>query len=134
VLKAKRLKSAERELARIYATLPTLHCQGICQASCGPIAGAVSRLEAERLFQAEPLELPTVPMYGAVPHCCHLGADGRCKVHEVRPLICRGFGLVADKFMICPFGCVPDRYLSNDEFRALWARLKEVDRRLYEEV
>ena len=42
-----------------------------------------------------------------------------CEIHEARPLICRLFGIVDIDLMRCPWGCVPERWLSDAESRAL---------------
>ena len=42
-----------------------------------------------------------------------LTADRRCAVYEVRPMICRLWGLV--ERMPCPFGCRPEGGLLSDE-------------------
>lgn len=45
--------------------------------------------------------------------CPHLGPDGRCTAYEVRPMICRLWGVT--RSMACPWGCIPDRWLSDGE-------------------
>ena len=46
---------------------------------------------------------------------CPMLKHGRCSVHDIRPTICRLFGLMDDPRMRCPFGCVPDRLMSTEE-------------------
>ncbi len=48
--------------------------------------------------------------------------EGRCSVYEVRPLICRLWG--ATEAMPCPFGCEPDRVLTDEESSALISAVK----------
>ena len=44
--------------------------------------------------------------------CCLLNKEnGECKVYNIRPMICRLWGLV--EMMKCPHGCVPDKVLNN---------------------
>jgi Fe-S-cluster containining protein len=45
---------------------------------------------------------------------CSLLVDERCTHYEIRPSICRLWGLVKDT-LECPFGCVPERWLTNEE-------------------
>jgi hypothetical protein len=39
-------------------------------------------------------------------YTCPALKDGRCSVYDVRPTLCRLWGVVED--MPCPWGCVPD--------------------------
>ena len=52
-----------------------------------------------------------------------LNERGECSVHAIRPMICRLWGLT--KSMACPFGCVPERWLTEDEAHALLAKAEE---------
>lgn len=91
----------------ILADLPRIDCQRKCQEACGPVM--MSRLEWKRICQrlgAAPAALPDLT-------CPMLGKDGLCSVYAVRPTICRLFGLV--KKMACPFGCQPERWLTDEE-------------------
>lgn len=45
--------------------------------------------------------------------CALLRRDGACSVYVDRPLICRLWGVV--ETMPCPFGCRPERWLSEQE-------------------
>lgn len=55
--------------------------------------------------------------------CPSLTASGRCAVYSVRPMICRVWGLVRE--MACPWGCVPDRWLSGREVQRLLASVAD---------
>jgi hypothetical protein len=48
---------------------------------------------------------------------------GKCKVYSIRPTICRLWGLV--RKMACPWGCVPERWLSDDEARRIILDVKK---------
>lgn len=109
VLKSKRT-AAERaaQIDAITATLPTLDCQKQCQECCGPIA--MSGIEWRRIVQ----RLGYAPNGDDSLICPMLCRDsGLCRVYDIRPLICRLWGLVKD--MACPFGCEPQRWLTDDE-------------------
>lgn len=97
----------DRELDALYATLPRLDCRGWCSASCGPIA--TSARERARIEERERRAL-TAEDPG--PHCSMLTETQRCRVYEIRPMICRLWGLV--KGMPCPYGCRPDGGLLPD--------------------
>lgn len=47
--------------------------------------------------------------------------SGKCSVYSVRPLICRIWGCLPR--MRCPFGCLPERWLSEQEVRKLFERV-----------
>ena len=109
------------ELKRLYAELPTIKCQGRCQGSCGPIEftdaeweRVCHRLGEEPAHAARSdhgvLLLPPPPDMT----CPLLGADGRCTIYAIRPMICRLWGIV--DVMPCPWGCKPSpRYLTGRE-------------------
>ena len=105
------------ELDQAYATLPKLDCQRKCQESCGPIV-----FSGEELWRIK--RRGHVAYYDARRHACSLlNEEGDCSVHDIRPMICRLWGLT--KSMACPFGCVPERWLTEDETHALLAKAEE---------
>jgi hypothetical protein len=102
-------------LERIYRAVPPVECQGLCTESCGPIPMS---LEERRRILARGVTIPTAQRAleaiaaGAAPTCPAL-VDGRCSVHDVRPLICRMWGAVQG--MTCPYGCSTPRGVLMDE-------------------
>lgn len=100
--------SAE-ELQALYAELPSIDCQMKCQSYCSKIAVSVE--EFDILAEAAGFEPHGDP---GCDTCPLLGEDGLCTVHEVRPMICRLWGLT--ETMQCPWGCKPSpRYLTEEE-------------------
>jgi Fe-S-cluster containining protein len=106
-------------LEEIYARIPAIDCKGLCAKSCGPIMCAPQ--EAERLPGPHRLvRTPSGFRAAEVPHtekrgrkrCVHL-RNGRCQVYELRPAICRIWGVAES--LPCPHGCVPERWLSDVE-------------------
>ena len=96
-----------RAIDAILDGLPKLECRGMCQESCGPVF--MSRVEWRRIID----RLGYAPKGDATMACPMLGRkDGRCRVYDIRPGICRLWGLVAS--MPCPFGCVPEGGLLSD--------------------
>ncbi len=87
-------------LESIYASLPSVVCQGLCAESCGPIA--CSQAEADRMEAAagRPLEFTSGLTCGYLDP-----VQRRCTVYAVRPMICRLWGVAKD--MSCPWGCEP---------------------------
>jgi hypothetical protein len=86
------------QLDALYAELPRLECRGKCQESCGPIDMSLAERQRirERGVEIPPLSSP----------CPALTFMGTCGVFEVRPVICRLWGVV--EAMACPWGCAPE--------------------------
>lgn len=104
-------------LDAIYAALPSVKCQGLCHDTCGPILAPA--IEWARVSLGEPLHLRGI-------NCPLLTPEKRCGNYAARPLICRLFGVVDDELLRCHHGCVPERYLSNDDVDRLFRRVCEV--------
>lgn len=94
------------QLEALYARLPRMECQGLCHDTCGPLE--VSVLERQRVEAAAGHELTC----GERASCSMLTEDRRCSVYEIRPLICRLWGLVES--MPCHYGCRPEGGLIPD--------------------
>lgn len=97
----------DRELDALYATLPEMHCQGYCHDSCGPIDPAVR--EKARIVERARKPLTC----GKYASCSMLTEQRKCSVYDIRPMICRLWGLV--RSMPCPYGCRPEGGLLPDE-------------------
>src|SRR6266404_8962549 len=99
-------------LEEIYSRVPKIQCQRKCQDNCGPILMAT--VEWDRLRRAGPIG----KLSGARgPLTCPLLVDNDCSRYAIRPIICRLFGVI--RALRCPFGCVPERWLTERESRAL---------------
>ena len=95
-------------LEELYATLPTIECQGLCWNACGPIK--MSGVERRRI-EARGVDIPPFSheralqwAAGARIPCPALDEDNRCTVYDVRPLICRAWG-VGRADLACIHGC-----------------------------
>jgi len=112
--------------------LPAIKCKGLCSECCGPIGMHAAEWEhmgkpdiphqVERngrimLPMAYDMEQLHAMMQTGTGPDCPLLKNRRCTVYEVRPLICRLWGLTPD--MACPHGCVPERWMSEPEARIL---------------
>lgn len=138
-------EQALADLAAVYARLPGLLCKGRCADACTVIDG--SELERTLLAEAgrplpprmthrQHLELIAA---GRGPRCPALGPLRTCTVYEVRPMICRLFGLIgklrADDppdpkaALACDHGCVPERWLTEAEGFELLAAADEISAR-----
>jgi Fe-S-cluster containining protein len=90
----------------LYAQLPSLACQGLCHDSCGPVDMSV-RERARIIERAGPVTC------GPGASCSMLTAERRCGVYDIRPMICRLWGLL--RGLRCPYGCEPERWLTDAE-------------------
>jgi Fe-S-cluster containining protein len=98
------------QLDELYSRLPRLDCQGVCADSCGPIpAGGAERERMERA-RGRRLEAPEIrtEIDGHIEACheCSMMDDGRCSVYDIRPMICRLWGMT--ELLPCPYGCIPE--------------------------
>lgn len=107
------MASRTQRMEALYATLPKIDCQGKCWHSCGPITMSALEYDRVRARVGKPIPSVTRPLQ----LCPLLSADHRCTVYEVRPLICRMWGVAEG--MPCPFGCKPERLLSRAEVHDL---------------
>jgi hypothetical protein len=104
----------------LYRQLPTVACRGLCGVCCGPIP--LTMVEADRLRRSHPTRL--APAVVNENRCVYLTPTSRCSVYDVRPLICRCFGLL--KRMSCPWGCVPSSWLTDHAFGRLSQQLEQI--------
>lgn len=125
--KNKAARAADYGLQEIYDALPTMECKGLCQASCGRIEECLTPRELDRILGVAGVD--EIPANIGCVKCPLLDVHGQCSVYDVRPLICRLWGMVYDELMMCPFGCRPSRYLSNDEVGRIWAKLNSISKR-----
>jgi Fe-S-cluster containining protein len=122
---ARRATAAElaARLDAVYAQLPEIECRGKCWDSCGPIA--MTAPEQARVAAAG-VDIPTSNYFTDGPALCPaLTMLRRCAVYEVRPLICRLWGLT--EWMPCTYGCRPEGGLIKDAVaRELLAQVAEI--------
>lgn len=122
----------DERLDALYAELPNIECGGYCQDSCGPIDMSVR--ERQRI-EGEHGEVKC----GVGPTCTMLTITGECRAYEIRPMICRLWGLMES--MRCPYGCVPERWVTDAEAFEFLSRADAIggsptdrERRIYEQV
>jgi len=108
--------AAVRELERLYAQLPVLACLGLCEASCGEHIDASTAERRRVLAAGVDLDAPTAD--GACPALTRTFGVGRCRIHAIRPAICRLWGSSAS--MPCPHGCVPAGGRVDDAQATRW--------------
>jgi hypothetical protein len=112
---------AYAQLEALYAQIPAVPCQGHCLEACGPLGMAA--IEFHRLRRATPRRLVGKTL------ACPLLKQGRCTVYAVRPTICRLWG--ATETMPCPWGCRPERVLTQAESAGLLHEVDAVSQHLF---
>jgi Fe-S-cluster containining protein len=94
-------------LQELYDRIPAIpDCTGRCWTSCGPID--MSGRERQRIRQAGYRITPAdEARTRADTYWCEALTTGkRCAVYEMRPLICRLWGVMES--LPCPYGCRPE--------------------------
>ena len=116
-------RKAWGQLDRLYATLPSIECRRLCQASCGPIFMGYAEWARVKLLGKRPMGEQTKHLV------CPMLKEGLCQVYEHRPSICRLWGLT--EAMHCPWGCEPKpRPLTEEEGRIFLSKVDEISTRL----
>jgi Fe-S-cluster containining protein len=115
-------QKAAAALDALYAELPSIQCRGKCAEACGSIV--TTDLEARRAHQAAHRKPKTIPLADDHQRCVYLSDTGRCTVYAVRPFVCRLYGLV--KLLSCPWGCVPDRWVTTRDALAIALRIEQI--------
>jgi hypothetical protein len=99
-------------LAKLYAQVPAIDCQGRCWTSCGAVD--MSARERHRIAKAgHPITPFIEAMESEENFWCDALKDGRCVIYQLRPMLCRLWGVV--ETMPCVYGCVPERMLTKEE-------------------
>lgn len=116
------------QLRWLYGRVPPSGCaKGDCADSCSVID--MTPLEARIIEQTTGVPADGWGADGAIERSCLqcplLDADGGCSAYDVRPLVCRLFGVVPEMACNTP-GCSPPRTLSTAEGLALVLAVNEV--------
>lgn len=121
------MRQPSRNLRAVWDAIPDTGCKGLCIESCGPIGASEEELDllADRgVVIEDPLGALLAVLDGNEPATCPALVDGRCSVYDVRPTVCRLWGVVDE--MPCPHGCVPrGGRLMAGEGQVLLARAME---------
>lgn len=119
-------------LDELYAQIPALECKGLCHNSCTRIEA--SELERQRIRErgkdigesiSGPRELKLI-LAGEVSRCPALGPLNTCTVYDIRPMICRVWGVAEG--LLCEFGCIPDGIIPRGEVLRTIAEIEGLSR------
>ncbi len=118
--RAKTPEAAREALEQVYAQLPEMQCQGLCADSCCSMALTVVEQRNIREQTGK-----TLPLAHAGSFCPALTMLKQCSVYEVRPAICRLWGMVPA--MRCNYGCRPvGGFLTDKDAYELLAKVCEI--------
>lgn len=106
-----------KALEDLYAELPKVACQQRCSYAC--VNPDMTPLERERIREATghtivPIRDKTV----ARQNCRALGVLGTCTAYDLRPAVCRLWGVV--RFLQCRHGCTPEGGFMPDVDAQVW--------------
>ena len=107
------------KIAAAHAGIPSFDCKSGCSECCGPVI--MSCLEWERICE----RLGCEPKGDWTTLNCPMLKDGRCSVYDIRPTICRLFGVVKGK-LLCPHGCRSERLLTDAEAQMLIGKVERL--------
>ena len=116
-------------LKKIYSKIPAVDCKGHCAEACANVpALPVENKYLEHIgiepFDDETVVIKKLTESGKSEACKHL-KDGKCSIYDNRPIICRLYGTTTT--LKCSWGCVPKKYLPNQNAQALIRRLRKYD-------
>lgn len=117
-----------KALDAAHATIPSANCKGMCVECCGPVF--MTRLEWDRITARVGKRPAPTPEQREKLECPML-KDGRCSVYDIRPTVCRLWGV--EPSMPCPFGCKPDREFTAADGHAVMQEVEAVSRTHYPE-
>lgn len=118
-----------RVLREVWAEMPAIDCKGLCWDGCSTVP--VFPVELELLEKHAGRELATTELAYAGGRVVGLGSFGqpcpflvlqRCTAREVRPTVCRAFGVVEG--LRCPHGCTPTKLLTDEQQFLLFKRVE----------
>lgn len=110
-------KKRRLALQELYDELPKIDCKQQCSESCGPVF--MTRVEWQSVCRVVGEERK-----GDADLTCPILEEGLCSAYEVRPMLCRLWGVVES--MKCPWGCIPERWLTADQGHEFLARTAEI--------
>lgn len=93
-------------MEKIFAGLPTMKCVDGCSDCCGPILA--TRMEWSRIYnrlgttQEKLAKKVEEKLSKGDLNCVLLDEQGRCSVYDIRPAICRLFGVSHAPRLVCP--------------------------------
>lgn len=132
------MSKLEEEFRALVAGLPDVECKRLCARYCRSVPVSPAELILlERVKAKDGVRVRTMPAPGQEPlvflhkaagdPTCPMLKMGDCTVHEMRPLICRFYGVVES--MPCVHGCKPTRWLSDEEADALYKKMADLTNR-----
>ena len=97
-----------KELEKLYAQVPYRNCPEGCCECCGPVPwGPAEQHNIGQWLAAQGRHMLKINVSNTADLMqmqCPYVQQGRCSIYEVRPMLCRLFGVVVHKNLICDKG------------------------------
>jgi len=108
--------TSEGKLRQIYRRIPDFNCAPKCNQCCGPVPWAIveHRVITKWMTERGVEERFTETMFDSCPYI----KDNKCSIYEIRPILCRIFGVVDTPKLMCPYRSAKDR-LTDEEARKM---------------
>lgn len=97
--------NVKKEIKKLRKKIPEFECKKGCSDCCGVIF--FTRWEWDQVKDKRNASCFSCPYVG----------EAGCDIYADRPIICRLFGVVPG--MKCPYGCGPEKMLSEEEGREI---------------
>ena len=115
--------TSEGKLKYLYSKIPEFNCIPRCTACCGPHpwANVEHRVIAKWMSERGMVEKFSKTMFGD----CQYIENHKCSIYEVRPVLCRLFGVVDTPKLMCSFR--PSKgHISDEEAREIMRKVFEL--------
>ena len=109
-------------------TIPKFRCAPGCSSCCGAVPFTLTeKIAATPMANQLGIKFNTINIPGSptsflpdqIDGSCGFLRENKCAIYNLRPLVCRLFGVVDHPYMFCSQGGKPDRLLSNMEAQTL---------------
>lgn len=112
-------------LEAIYARIPAMECKRLCHTACVEPRLAPAEIRNVEKAMLRPVRAArTEDGVVLMGEKCPLLSGVDCTVYARRPAICRLYG--THWTLRCPHGCIPDRWLTDEEFISIMADVRKV--------
>ena len=128
-------------LRAIYDHVPNIKCKGLCHPTCASIP--VQHVEYAHIVVNGLVEIDENHILGvqggkhiirrdaSKGGVCPMLKDKRCSIHDLRPLICRIYGVAEG--LACEFGCKSEGMITRKEVDLLIDELEQINKEVLDE-
>ena len=123
-------------LQDIYDKIPDLKCKCLCHKACGMVPAHPLEVAEIEAFTGRRVKLHDTNWGMSYENCvvlkphpgsltCRYLRRGKCSIYEVRPLVCRLYGVAIG--LECEHGCMPAQRLGRNKAHELIAELNALE-------